>query len=66
MSIEPTRQDDDRLLKFLELRTVGIASPSIGERFGVTGGYVRTATNKVVKDDAEIHDDQISFREPKK
>lgn len=55
------RKDDDRLLRWLELRTEGMESWKIGERFGVTAGYVRAATNKVVNEDKELHDDQISF-----
>ncbi len=59
------RKDDDRLLRWLELRTEGIESRKIGERFGVTAGYVRAATNRVVNHDMKLHDDQISFGEVK-
>ena len=55
------RGDDDRLLRWLELRNDGMESKIIAEMYGVTAGYVRSATNKVVNDDKELHDDQISF-----
>ena len=64
MSNDPTREDDDQLLRLLELRTEGISSAVIGKRFGMTGGGVRAATNKIVNADAELHDDMISFKEP--
>lgn len=56
-----TREVDDRVLRFLELRTEGLESKEIGEMFGVTAGYVRSTTNRIVKDDAELHDDMIAF-----
>ena len=64
MIYEPTRADDDQILRLLELRTDGISSKVIGARFGMTGGGVRAATNKIVNADAELHADQISFKEP--
>ena len=56
-----TREVDDRVLRFLELRTDGFDTRQIGDMFGLSAGYVRSATNKVVKDDAELHDDMIAF-----
>lgn len=56
-----TREVDDRVLRFLELRTEGMESKAIGDMFGCSAGYVRSATNKVVNDDAELHDDIICF-----
>ena len=64
MSNDPTREADDKLLRLLELRTEGITSKAIGYRFGMTGGGVRAATNKIVIADAKLHDDMISFEEP--
>jgi hypothetical protein len=56
-----TREVDDRVLRFLELRTEGYDTRQIGDMFGFSAGYVRSTTNRIVKDDAELHDDQISF-----
>jgi len=61
-----TRENDDMILRWLELRTEGIESKEIAEEYGITAGYVRSATNKVVNHDAEYHDDQIAFGGPKK
>lgn len=61
-----TRDVDETMLLFLELRTAGKTSGEIGEIFNLSASYIRAATNRIVKADAELHDDQISFEGPQK
>lgn len=61
-----TRETDDMILRFLELRTEGMESKEIGYMFGVSSARVRSTTNNVVNVDMELHDDMIAFGKVKK
>ena len=49
--VVPTRADDERVLKWIKLRTEGISSPVIAERFGKREEWVRVVTNRVLSAD---------------
>ena len=60
MSHQPTtRATDDKLLDMMTLRTRGWTAQEIGDVYGFNKGYVRAATNRVVTEDAKLHDDSI-------
>ncbi len=61
-----TRETDDMVLRFLELRNEGMESKAIGDMFGVSSARVRSTTNNVVNADMELHDDMIAFGKVKK
>lgn len=56
-----TREADEIVLRFLELRTDGFNCSEVGAKLGYSAGYVRAASNRVVNDDMGLHDDMISF-----
>lgn len=62
MSYQPTtRNADDALLEMIALRMEGWTSNEIGETLGFKPEHVRASTNRVVHDDAKLHDDKIVF-----
>jgi hypothetical protein len=53
MSANPTRQDDEVLLDWLQLRVSGKTSAEVGALYNVTQERVRSATIRVVDDDLD-------------
>jgi len=47
----PTRADDERVLKWIKLRTEGLPSSVIAERSGKREEWVRVVTNRVLSAD---------------
>jgi hypothetical protein len=49
----PTRNDDERLLCWLQMRDAGMTSRQIGEAWGVTKNSVIGALNRIAKEEVE-------------
>ena len=45
----------------MQLRTEGKTCVEISEIYGVSATYIRACTNRIIKDDAKHHKDQITF-----
>lgn len=50
----PTREEDEKLLEWLRLRSRGAKTPDIGALYSTTENRVRVSTNRVVKADAAL------------
>ena len=49
--VVPTRSDDERVLKWIKLRSEGIPASVIAERSGKREEWVRVVTNRVLSAD---------------
>lgn len=64
MSANPSRADDDLLLRWLSARARGESSSVIALRHGVTPERVRTATNRVLQADLRESGERAKRVEP--
>ena len=60
MPTEP-KYSDDAKVEWMQLRTEGKTCVEISEIYGVSATYIRACTNRIIKDDAKHHKDQITF-----
>ena len=58
----PTKADDERLLKWIKLRSEGVPASAIAERFGTREEWVRVVTNRALAADIKHCGPQVALK----